>query len=472
MLANFPCTPGTTGDHKGGEEMSLYRLLQERKSMNKPIRIGIIGAGAFGSAFLSQARVIQGMQVVSIADLDLEKAKRACVRAGWPEEAVDLGDSTSSINAGAAKGKVMVTDNSDHLIRADLDVIVEATGATEAGTYHAWTALEAGKDVVMGNVETDALLGNILKKKADEKGLVYSMAYGDQPAVICDLIDWARTIGVEIVCAGKGTRYQPEYRYSTPDTVWKHFGFSEEQVAAGNYNAQMFNSFLDSTKSAIEMCALSNATGLIPQKNGLQFPPVGPDDLPHVLKPKTVGGILEHSGTVEGVASENRDGTPVKNHLRRGIYVVFKPITDHMRRFFSMHNFLTDSTGEYAAVYRPFHLIGLELGVSIASAVLRREATGSADDFVADVASVAKKDLRPGSVLDGEGGRTVFGRLVRADESVSNRYLPIGLSHGRKMVKPVTQDSILTYEDIELDETTLSFKIRKALEEELGRAKR
>jgi predicted homoserine dehydrogenase-like protein len=171
MLANFPCTPGTTGDHKGGEEMSLYRLLQERKSMNKPIRIGIIGAGAFGSAFLSQARVIQGMQVVSIADLDLEKAKRACVRAGWPEEAVDLGDSTSSINAGAAKGKVMVTDNSDHLIRADLDVIVEATGATEAGTYHAWTALEAGKDVVMGNVETDALLGNILKKKADEKGL-------------------------------------------------------------------------------------------------------------------------------------------------------------------------------------------------------------------------------------------------------------------------------------------------------------
>lgn len=452
--------------------MSLHRLLQERESMNKPIRIGIIGAGVFGSAFLSQARVTPGMQVVTIADLDLEKAKRACVGAGWPEKAVDLADSTSSINAGATQGKVMITDHSDHVINADLDVIVEATGVTEAGTYHAWTALDAGKNVVMGNVETDALLGNILKKKADEKGLIYSMAYGDQPAVICELIDWARTIGVEIVCAGKGTRYQPEYRYSTPDTVWKHFGFSEEQVAAGNYNAQMFNSFLDSTKSAIEMCALSNATGLIPQKNGLQFPAVEPEDLPCVLKPKTAGGILERSGTVEVVASENRDGTPVKNHLRWGVYIVFKPITDHMRRFFSVHDFLTDSTGEYAAVYRPFHLIGLELGISVASAVLRREATGSADRFIADVASVAKKDLNPGDVLDGEGGYTVFGRLARADESLLNGYLPVGLSHGGRMIKPVAKDSTLTYDDVELDETTLAFKIRKGLEEELRKTKR
>jgi predicted homoserine dehydrogenase-like protein len=451
--------------------MSLFRRLQERESTHKPIRVGIIGVGAFGSAFLSQARVVPGMQVVSIADLDLEKAKRACVGAGWPEEAVGLGDSPSGINAGSAKGKVMVTDNSDHLIHAELDVIVEATGVTEAGTTHAWTALETGKDVVMGNVETDALLGPLLKKKADERGRVYSMAYGDQPAVICELVDWARTIGVEIVCAGKGTRYQPEYCYSTPDTVWNYFGFSEEQVAAGQYNAQMFNSFLDGTKSAIEMCALCNATGLIPQKKGLQFPPVGPEDLPHVLKPKAAGGILEHSGTVEVVASENRDGSPIKNHLRWGVYIVFRPITDHMRRFFSVHDFQRDSTGEYAAVYRPFHLIGLELGISIASAVLRREATGSADGFIADVSSVAKRDLKPGEVLDGEGGYTVFGRLVRANESVLNKYLPIGLSHGGRMIKPVAKDSMLTYDDVELDETTLAFRVRKALEEGLRKTK-
>jgi predicted homoserine dehydrogenase-like protein len=444
--------------------MSLYSLLEKRRAINRPVRIGVIGAGTFSSAFLNQARRVAGMQVVSVADLDAEKAKRACIVAGWSEEAVGIVSSSSSINDGAARGKVMVTDNVDHLIKADLEVIIEATGATEAGTYHAWTALEAGKHVVMANVETDALLGPILKKKADEKGLVYSLAYGDQPGIICEMVDWARTIGLEVVCAGKGTRYQPEYRYSTPDTVWEYFGFTEEQVATGNYNAQMYNSFLDSTKSSIEMCALSNATGLIPQKCGLQFPPVGPEGLPSVLKPQPEGGILEHSGTVEIVASENRDGSPIKNHLRWGVYIVFKAGNDLVRRFLSMHDFLRDGSGEYGAVYRPFHLIGLEIGVSVASAVLRGEATGSADNFIADVASVAKKDLKPGEILDGEGGYSVFGRLVRADESLSHQYLPLGLSRGGRMIKPVAKDAIVTYHDVALDETLLSFKLRKKLE--------
>ena len=444
--------------------MSLYSLLEKKRASNRPVRIGVIGAGTFSSAFLNQARRVPGMQVVSVADLDAEKAKRACIAAGWPEEAVGIASSSSTINDGAVRGKVMVTDHADHLIKADLEVMIEATGVTEAGTYHAWTALENGKHVIMANVETDALLGPILKKKADEKRLVYSLAYGDQPGIICEMADWARTIGLEVVCAGKGTRFQPEYCYSTPDTVWKYFGFTEEQVATGNYNAQMYNSFLDSTKSSIEMCALSNASGLIPQKCGLQFPPVGPEDLPSVLKPQSEGGILEHSGTVEIVASENRDGSPIKNHLRWGVFVVFKAGNDLVRRFLSMHDFLRDSSGEYGAVYRPFHLIGLEIGVSVASAVLRGEATGSADHFIADVASVTKKDLKPGEILDGEGGYSVFGRLVRAGESLSHQYLPLGLSRGGRMIKPVAKDTVVTYHDVALDETQLSFKLRKQLE--------
>jgi predicted homoserine dehydrogenase-like protein len=444
--------------------MSLYRLLEKRRAINRPVRIGVIGAGTFSSAFLNQARRVSGMQIVSVADLDAEKAKRACIAAGWPEGAVGIVSSPSGINDGAARGKVMVTDHADHLISADLEVIIEATGVTEAGTYHAWTALEAGKHVVMANVETDALLGPILKKKAEEKGLVYSLAYGDQPGIISEMVDWARTIGLEVVCAGKGTRYQPEYRYSTPDTVWKYFGFTEEQITTSNYNAQMYNSFLDSTKSSIEMCALSNATGLIPQKCGLQFPPVGPEGLANILKPQTEGGILEHSGTVEIVASENRDGSPIKNHLRWGVFIVFKAGNDLVRRFLSMHDFLRDGSGEYGAVYRPFHLIGLEIGVSVASAVLRGEATGSVDHFIADVASVAKKDLKPGEILDGEGGYSVFGRLVRADESLSQQYLPLGLSRGGRIIKPVAKDAIITYHDVALDETLLSFKLRKQLE--------
>lgn len=447
----------------------MYDLLRERASQGRPVRVGVIGAGTFSSAFLNQARLVPGMQVAAVADLDQGKARDACIAVGWPENAVGFADSAFAVNDGAALGKVMIMENVDHLLYADLDVVVEATGVTEAGTYHAWTALEAGKHVVMANVETDVLVGPLLRRKADEKGLVYSMAYGDQPGIICEMVDWARTIGLEVVCAGKGTRYQPEYRYSTPDTVWKYFGFSEEQVATGNYNAQMYNSFLDSTKSAIEMCALCNGTGLIPQGCGLQFPAVGPDALPTILKPAAAGGILEHSGTVEIVASEQRDGTPVTNHLRWGVYVVFKAGNDLVRRFLSMHDFLRDESGEYGAVYRPFHLIGLELCVSVASAALRREATGSAMAFTADVATVAKRDLKAGEVLDGEGGYAVFGRLVKAEESLSKRYLPLGLSRGVKVTSPVAKDAIVTYRDVELDEKNMAFTLRKRLEVESRR---
>ena len=446
--------------------MSLYGLLQQREKTGRPIRIGIIGAGTFSTAFLAQVRLTPGMQLVGIAELDLEKAMQACLRTGWPKEVLSFGDSTAAINDGARKGKIVLTGNSEQLIRAELDVIVEITGITEAGTYHAWTALETGKHVVMVNVETDVLLGRALRKKADEKGLVYSLAYGDQPALICELIDWARTVGFEVVCAGKGTRYQPEYHYSTPETVWKHLGFSEERLASGTYNPQMYNSFLDGTKSAIEMCAVANASGLLPQKCGLQFPPVAADELPDILKPKSAGGILEHSGTVEVVASENRDKTPIKRHLRWGVYIVFKALNDHARHFFSQEELHTDSSGEYVALSRPFHLIGFELGISVASVALRTEATGSADLFVADVASAAKKDLKSGDILDGEGGYTVYGRLVQAEESLRNKYLPMGLSREAKVVRSVAKDSILTYDDIELDDRQFSYKIRKMMEEE------
>ncbi len=448
--------------------MSLYGLLQQRASRNKPIRIGVIGAGIFSSAFINQARMVPGLQVVAVADLDVEKAKAACLGVGWPEEAIEFGSTPSHINDGAAKGKLIVTENADNVINAALDVILEATGVTEAGTYHAWAAMEAGKHVIMGNVETDALLGNALKKKADEKGVIYSLAYGDQPGIICEMIDWARTIGLEVVCAGKGTRYQPEYRYSTPDTVWNYFGFTEEQVKTGNYNPQMYNSFLDSTKSAIEMCAVSNASGLAPQKCGLQFPAVGPESLARILKPKDSGGILEHRGTVEVVASEERDGTPIKNHLRWGVYVVFRAGTPLVRRFLEMHDFLRDPSGEYGAVYRPFHLIGLEVGMSAAYAVLRHEATGSADQFTADVASMAKRDLKVGETLDGEGGYTVFGRLTAVDESVPGRYLPLGLSRGAKLVRSLAKDSFVTYDDVVLDDISLAFKVRRSLEKEFS----
>ena len=447
--------------------MSLLSLLQHREAEGKPVRVGVIGAGTFSTAFLNQARRTPGMRVACVADLYPQKARDACLASGWPAEALADALSPDAVNDLIAAGKVAIADNADHLLHADLDVVLECTGVTGPGAYHAWTALDTGKHVVMVNVETDALLGHVLQQKADRQGLVYSMAYGDQPAIISEMVDWARAIGLEVVCAGKGTRFQPEYRYSTPDTVWEFMGFTREHVETGNYNAQMYNSFLDTTKSAIEMCAVCNANELLPQSCGLQFPAIGPEALPAVLKPATDGGILEHSGTVEIVASENRDGTPIPNNLRWGIYIVFKAGTPLVRRFFEMHDFLRDPAGEYGAFYRPFHMIGLELGISVASAVLRGEATGSAISFTADVAATAKKDLKPGDMLDGEGGYTVFGRLVSARESVEKRYLPMGLSHGVRVIKPVTKDAIVTYDDVIVDESSFACRLRRQQESAL-----
>jgi len=430
------------------------------------VRVGVIGAGKFSSMFLSQARLTPGIHLVGVAELDPDKAKQACLRTGWPPEALIFGSSTASISDGAAAGKTVITGDARQLIEAPLDVILEITGAPEAGAQHAWRALENGKHVVMVNVEADALLGPMLQRKAEQAGRVYSMAYGDQPALIAEQIDWARAVGLEVVCAGKGTRYQPEYHYSTPQTVWGHYGFSAERVASGDYNAKMFNSFLDGTKSAIEMCAVANANGLVPQRCGLQFPPVGADDLPQILKPRTAGGILEHSGTVEVVASENRDRSPVLRDLRWGVYVVFRAPTEYVKRCFSEYGLRTDASGEFAALYRPYHLIGLELGISVASAALRGEATGSSRAFIADVGAAAKKELNPGETLDGEGGYTVYGRLVPAPESLEHGYLPMGLASHLKLLRPVAKDALLTYADVAMDESLFSYELRRAMEAE------
>jgi len=444
--------------------MNYFTLLQQRAQKNDPVKVGIIGAGKFSTMYISQARFTPGIKIVGVAALDPEKARQACMKTGWTEDTLCFENSTGAINDAARAGRTAITEDATALIAADLDVVIEITGIPEAGTVHAWKALESGKHVVMVNVEADCLLGPILKKKAAEADLVYSMAYGDQPALIAEQIDWARSVGLEVVCAGKGTRYQPEYHYSTPETVWKHYGFSEKQVASGDYNAQMFNSFLDGTKSAIEMCAVSNDSGLVPQKCGLQFPPVGKENLPDVLKPLSAGGILEHSGTVEVVASENRDGSPIEDDMRWGVYVVFKAPTAYVQRCFAEYGLNTDSSGKYAALYRPYHLIGLELGISVASAVLCTEPTGSSKEFIANVAATAKKDLNKGEVLDGEGGFTVFGRLIRAEDSLKDSCLPIGLSGNARVVRPVAKDSILTYDDVELDENLFSLKLRKSME--------
>ncbi len=445
--------------------MNLHRLLLQRQAANNPLRVGLIGAGKFGSMYLAQARVTPGIHLVAIADLAAARARQACTRTGWPAEAVDA----PTFARAARGGTTHICEDAMALIESPLvDIVIDATGSPAAGIAHVIACCEHRKHIVMVNVEADALAGPLLARKAAQAGIVYSLAYGDQPALICEQVDWARAAGFEVVAAGKGTKYLPGYHQSTPDTVWGHYGFTPEMVAQGDFNAQMFNSFLDGTKSAIEMAAVANATGLTPASSGLLFPACGVDDLARLLKPRAEGGQLDHAGQVEVISSVERDGRPVFRDLRWGVYVTFRAGEHadraYVERCFKEYGIVTDPSGRYAAMYKPSHLIGLELGISVASIGLRREATGAATGWRGDVVATAKRDLKAGETLDGEGGYTVYGKLMPAAESLAAGGLPIGLAHHVRLVKPVAAGQPVGWTDVDIDATSLAVRVRREME--------
>ncbi len=445
--------------------MNLFRLLQERFAEGRPVTVGLIGAGKFGSMFLAQARTTAGLCVTAIADADPDRARAALAATGWPEETCR----SPSPAAASEQGTVHLTDDAFELISADgVEVVIDATGNPPAGLAHARTAIASGKHIVMANVEADVLAGPLLATEARKAGLVYSMAYGDQPALICEMVDWAQAAGLGVVAAGKGTKYLPSFHDSTPETVWDGYGISPEQAAEGGMNPQMFNSFLDGTKSAIEMAAVSNATGLTPAPGGLGFPPAGTDQLAEVLRPLAEGGTLHHKGQVEVVSSLHRNGEPVERDLRWGVYVVFEAPSDYTARCFAEYGLITDRSGRYSATYKPYHLIGLEVGVSVLSAALRGEPTGTPTGFNGDAVAVAKRHLIAGENLDGEGGFTVRGRLMPAGDSLAKGALPIGLAHDVPLVNDVSKGQVITWADVKVDETSDAVKVRRDMEALFG----
>jgi len=447
--------------------MNLHRLLQERADARRPVKVVLIGAGKFGSMYLSQARRTPGIQLLAVCDLAPERARAALARTGWDAERY----AARTLDEAATTGGTCVTDDTAAAIaHPQAEVVIDATGSPAAGIAHVLACCEQGKHIVMVNVEADALAGPLLAKRAREAGIVYSLAYGDQPALIAELVDWARTAGFTVIAAGKGTKYLPAYHASTPETVWGHYGFEADRVAQGDFNAQMFNSFLDGTKSAIEMTAVANACDLAPATGGLAFPPCGVDDLPRILRPRSAGGSLEHAGQVEVVSSVERDGRPVFRDLRWGVYVTFAAEHEYVRRCFQEYGIVTDASGEYAAMYKPSHLIGLELGVSVASVALRREATGSATGWRADAVAIAKRNLRAGEALDGEGGFTVWGKLMPAKDSLAVGALPIGLAHRWKLKRDVAAGATVGWADVDYDASAQAVKVRKQMEALLGNA--
>jgi len=441
--------------------MSLYAKLQQRAAAGRPIRVALIGAGKFGSMYLAQIPRTPGVHLLGIADLAPEGARANLARVGWEPQRTGA----SSLAEALKHGSTHIGEDWRALIsHPAVDVVVECTGHPIAAVEHCLAAFAQGKHVVNVTVEADAFCGPLLARRAAEAGVVYSLAFGDQPALICDLVDWARTCGFPVVAAGRGHKWLPHFSQSTPDTVWGYYGLTPEQAARGGLNPKMFNSFLDGSKPSIESSAVSNATGLGVPSNGLLYPPASVEDIPFVTRPISEGGVLERKGMVEVISSLEADGRQIPYDIRMGVWVTVEGETEYIRNCFEEYNAHTDPSGRYFTLYKRWHLIGLEVGLSVASVALRGEATGAAVGWNADVVATAKRDLKAGETLDGEGGYTVWGKLLPAAASTRLGGLPLGLAHGIKLLRPVKQGQALSWDDVAVDTGTDAYKLRREME--------
>ncbi|MGJ7611534.1 MULTISPECIES: NAD(P)H-dependent oxidoreductase [unclassified Variovorax] len=441
--------------------MSLYTRLQQRAAEGRPIRIGLIGAGKFGAMYLAQIPRTPGVQLVAIADLSPDAARVNLERVGWQPERAAAG----SVQEALKHGTTWITDDWQAVTREpSIDIVVECTGNPIAAVDHCLDAFAHGKHVVNVTVEADAFCGPLLAHRARQAGVIYSLAFGDQPALICDLVDWARTCGFPVVAAGRGHKWLPHFTESTPETVWGNYGLTPEQALRGGLNPKMFNSFLDGSKPSIESSAVANATGLTVPSDGLLYPPASVEDIPFVTRPKSEGGVLERKGMVEVVSSLEADGRKIPYDIRMGVWVTVEAETDYIKNCFEEYNAHTDPSGRYFTLYKRWHLIGLEVGMSVASVALRGEPTGVATCWNADVVATAKRDLAAGEMLDGEGGYTVWGKLLPAERSLRLGGLPLGLAHNVKLVRPVKKGQSLSWADVAIDTATGAYRLRQEME--------
>ena len=414
--------------------MFLHTKLENRK---EPIRIAFIGCGKFVSMFLAQYNHLDKIQIDSIVDLNIDRAKKNCINSGL---------NSSTVN------EINFTNSLDNILDRNIEIFIEATGNPIVGTVHASKIIKNKKNIILVNVEADITCGKYLSDLAIENNVICSMAYGDQPSLILEQIEWARLNGFSVVCAGKGTKYHPTYEYSTPDTVWGHYGLSKERAEIeSGMNPKMFNSFLCGDKSAIEMCAVSNAANLKCPKNGLTFPAIGVYDIAKKMIPKSDGGLIDFEGQVEVISSIDFDKKDIPNDLRWGVYIVIKAQNEYVKNCFKDYGMVTDTSGNYSAIWRPYHYIGLELAQSIYSIALDNRATGFTKNYNADVASYAKKDLKKGDKLDGEGGFCARGRLITSEKSKNEKILPLGLTDNAVLKKDINKDDIISLNDVELN---------------------
>lgn len=421
--------------------MELVRKLNERANQKRPVSVGIIGCGQMGSGLAHTINNIKGMQVDAIADIKPELGIHTFLQMGVDRNNIVVSEKISQANDALKKGKFIVTP--DALLMTDLVKIeanVEATGHTDSGAKIALTSIEKKKPIIMLNVETDVTIGALLNHKARNNNALYTVASGDEPGVCKMMWEQALLMGFEVVCIGKGKNNVIDYA-ATPESCM-------EEALSKDMNPKILASFKDGTKTMVEMAAVSNATGLLPDVPGMHGPDVELKDLLNVYKPKSDGGIFNITGTVDYSTGK----------IAPGIFVIVYSGDKHIRKDMK---FITHADGPYYLLFRPYHLCDLETPQSIAEAVLLNEVTVTAETMHSEVVAVAKRNLNTGERLKGIGSGDISGKIFTYSNAMALKAIPLGIAENGTVLKDISKGDILTENNFAPNKSVLIYQLRK-----------
>ncbi len=422
----------------------MYDLLKEREEKGQPVNVGSNGAGWMGQGFVSSMRHVPGMRIAVLSDSDIDTARKALVDLGGLADG-DIVETRSDKEAekAVAVGKTVITDDSTLAGRLpSVDVVTDVTPSPATGAHVALAAIEAGKDVVLINIETDVAVGSILKKKAAEKGVLYSVSSGDEPGCLMELWDFVRCLGYTPVVIGKG-KNNPLNVDAFPEDV-------AESAKRDNKDPYQVCSYVDGTKTMFELGCVANATGCRPFRPGMIGPVADLNNVSNIFALKEDGGLSEFTGGVDYVAGSAMSG---------GVFVTVKVEDD---RIVDDLRYLKVGKGPYFTFFRPYHLWFLEAPISIAKAVIKRETTLlSLDKPVCDVVAVAKKNLTNGDTMDVFGGYTFRGLMKEKGEAFSENALPAALAPDAAIIRNVKKGTVITWDDVELNENSALVRLRR-----------
>ncbi len=428
--------------------MELYEHLRKRQAVGQPIQVGLVGCGQEGSGMLHITHRMTGLEVTAIADLIPDRPLAALKDLGIAESAICITNHQGEANDALKQGKYLITEDAVMLAELEpLEVLVEATGVTEVGAQVAWKSIQNKKHMVMLNVETDVTVGIFLHQMAQKMGCVYTAAMGDEPGVCKMLYDFATTLGFEVVCLGKGKNNPIDY-YATPDTC-------RAEAESKNMNPKMLAAFKDGTKTMVELAAMANATGLVPDVPGTHGAKVDVADLNKVFVPEADGGILSQRGCVDFSTGK----------VAPGVFAVIA--TDDARTMEDMA-FYSMGDGPYYTLYRPYHLCSIETPLSVAEAAVYNEAALAPKEMVAEVVAIAKRDLKAGEKVGDIGGIDFFNRIYRYDEAKMAQGIPMGLAAHGTVLKDIASGTMFTTDNFAPDTSTLVYKMRQMQDDLLG----